>query len=120
MQWHVCPAKPQMKRLPSFKHLTVYILQKLAKLTIEVRISNILRERRGMKTLKELRKEKGIKQDAIAKQLGISRQTYATYEAHPERLTIAQAKLLCSFLGCDFDFIVPVEVCLTNSATGAL
>lgn len=68
-----------------------------------------------MKSLKELREEKGIKQIAVARYLGISRQTYAKYEEHPERLTIAQAKLLCSFLGCDFDFIVPLDVCLTNN-----
>ena len=62
-----------------------------------------------MQSIRELRESKGIKQVAVASYLGVSRQTYARYEADPERLTIAQARLLCEFLGCSFDFLLSVR-----------
>lgn len=34
-----------------------------------------------MQTLKEIRESKGIKQDAVADHLGVTRQTYASYGA---------------------------------------
>lgn len=67
-----------------------------------------------MPTIRELREQKGISQGQIASYLGISRQTYARYERCPELLSIDQAQILCGLLGCDFDTLVPVEVCLTN------
>ncbi|MEE0026059.1 MAG: helix-turn-helix transcriptional regulator [Atopobiaceae bacterium] len=63
-----------------------------------------------MKTLKERREEKGITQGTIARYLGVSRQTYASYELHPEKLTIDQAIILCDILSCDFDALLPVSV----------
>ena len=53
-----------------------------------------------MATIKEVREEKGVKQKAVAQYLGVSRQTYSHYEKHPEAMSIAQAKLVCEFLGC--------------------
>ncbi len=58
-----------------------------------------------MKTLKEAREERGIKQKSIADYMGISRQTYARYEEKQESLSIEQAKAACAFLGCELDEI---------------
>ena len=52
-------------------------------------------------TLKEVREKRGIKQIAVAKHIGVARQTYCFYEKHPEKMTIDQAKAVCNFLGCD-------------------
>lgn len=53
-----------------------------------------------MKTLKEIREARGIKQVAIADHLGIARQTYAGYEENPQSMSIGQACAVCEFLGC--------------------
>lgn len=55
-----------------------------------------------MKTLKEAREEKGIKQAAVADAIHITRQTYAKYEDNPRIMTVEQAKAACDFIGCDF------------------
>lgn len=54
-----------------------------------------------MKTLKEAREERGIKQLAVANALKISRQTYAKYEENPRDMTVLQAETACKFIGCD-------------------
>lgn len=54
-----------------------------------------------MKTLKQAREERGIKQKAVANALDISRQTYAKYEDNPREMPIFQAKAACKFIGCD-------------------
>lgn len=54
-----------------------------------------------MKTLKEAREERGIKQVAVANALKVSRQTYARYEENPRDMTILQAEIACNFIGCD-------------------
>lgn len=59
-----------------------------------------------MQSLKEWREFKGVKQVAVARYLGISRQTYAKYEVHPELMSIAQAKRLCEYLNCDMKLIL--------------
>ena len=51
-----------------------------------------------MKTLREVRDERGVKQVAVANHLGVSRQTYAGYESHPESMSVEQAKAVCDFL----------------------
>lgn len=56
-----------------------------------------------MQTLKEVRKQRGVLQKAVAEHLGISRQTYSKYENNQERMTISQAKAVCEFLHCDID-----------------
>lgn len=53
-----------------------------------------------MKTLKEAREERGIKQLAVAEHLGIARQTYAGYEDNPQAMSVAQARAVCDFLNC--------------------
>lgn len=68
-----------------------------------------------MKTLKELREQKGVKQVAIAEHLGIARQTYSNYEQNPEKLSVPQAEAICKFLGYDFkevsDIFLNKDVC---------
>ena len=64
-----------------------------------------------MKTLKELRKDRGVTQKAIADHLGVSRQTYNRYENNQEKMTITQAKAGCDFLHADIaDIFLPEKV----------
>lgn len=58
-----------------------------------------------MKTLKEAREERGIKQVAVANALHVTRQTYAKYEDNPQIMPVYQAKAACEFIGCDWDDI---------------
>lgn len=53
-----------------------------------------------MQTLKEIRESRGVKQVAIAEHMGITRQTYASYEENPRSMTIDQALAVCAFLHC--------------------
>lgn len=57
------------------------------------------------KTIREVRVEAGITQQQMADKLGISRQQYANYEAHPERVTIEQARRICAVLGAEYERI---------------
>ena len=69
-----------------------------------------------MSRVKDVRKERGIKQNAIAKHLKITRQTYARYEDNPELLTIGQAMAICEFLHCDMnDIFLQGDVNLINT-----
>lgn len=54
-----------------------------------------------MKTLREAREERGIKQKAVADALKITRQTYAKYEDNPREMPVFQAEAACAFIGCD-------------------
>lgn len=64
-----------------------------------------------METLKDIRLGRGMKQKAIAQKLGIARQTYASYEEHPEKMSYAQVMAVCNILRCEpGDFFVPEEV----------
>ena len=64
-----------------------------------------------MNTLKAARESRGIKQKAVAEHLGVSRQTYSRYENKQEKMSIEQAKAVCSFLNCDLaDIFLPEEV----------
>lgn len=51
-----------------------------------------------MQSLREVRESKGVKQFAVADHLGVSRQTYASYESNPESMSVGQAKAVCEFL----------------------
>lgn len=53
-----------------------------------------------MKTLREAREERGIKQIAVAKHLKIARQTYAKYEDNPREMPVYLAEGACEFIGC--------------------
>lgn len=64
-----------------------------------------------MKTLKEYRESKGVKQLAVAEHIGVSRATYAKYEDNQESMSIGQAKAVCEFLGCSVsDIFLPQRV----------
>lgn len=64
-----------------------------------------------MNTLKAVRKSRGVKQKAVAEYLGVSRQTYSRYENRQEKMSIGQAKAVCSFLHCNLaDIFLPEEV----------
>lgn len=58
-----------------------------------------------METLREARERRGIKQNAVADAIGVSRQTYATYERYPRTMRIEAAKAACDFIGCDISDI---------------
>lgn len=54
-----------------------------------------------MQTLREAREARGIKQNAVADALKVTRQTYAKYEAEPGTMPVYQAEAACKFIGCD-------------------
>jgi DNA-binding XRE family transcriptional regulator len=51
------------------------------------------------KSIREAREELGFTQADMSDQLGVTRQTYAKMEQHPDKLTIKEARLICSILG---------------------
>ena len=57
------------------------------------------------KTIREVREEAGLTQQYMADKLGVSRQTYSNFETHPEKVTIEQARLICSVLGSEYERI---------------
>ncbi len=56
-------------------------------------------------TLKQARLIAGIKQDEMAKQLGISRYLYMKLEKNPDLATIAQARAISEILKVPYDEI---------------
>ncbi|MDD6706719.1 MAG: helix-turn-helix transcriptional regulator [Olsenella sp.] len=56
-----------------------------------------------MQNLRGVREMRGLTQKEVADKLGITRQTYAIYEANQERMTIEQAKAVCRLLKCDLE-----------------
>lgn len=62
-----------------------------------------------MRTLKEARTDKGIKQCAVADAIGVSRQTYAKYEDNPETMPIGKAVSACRFIGVELSEIFFAE-----------
>jgi len=58
-----------------------------------------------MKTLKQAREDKGVMKTAMAKHLGITAKTYATYEKHPERMRLDTAMRAAEFLGMSMNDI---------------
>ena len=62
-------------------------------------------------TLREMREARGVKQISIAEHLGITRQTYASYEDNPRSMTVEQALAVWAFLHCNVsDIFLPREV----------
>ena len=53
-----------------------------------------------MITLREARDRRGIKAQAVAEHIGVSRQTYSKYENKPWLMTVQQASAACDFIGC--------------------
>lgn len=58
-----------------------------------------------MQTLKQARIAKGIKMEAVAEAIGVTRQTYTKYEAYQDDMTIEQAAKACEFIGVPMDEI---------------
>jgi DNA-binding XRE family transcriptional regulator len=57
------------------------------------------------KSIRQVHEEAGITQQHMADKLGVSRQAYANYELHPERVTIEQARRICAILGAEYERI---------------
>ena len=62
-----------------------------------------------MKTLKDVREARGVTQVAVARHLGIARQTYASYEDRPGDLSYNQLQAVCDFLHCPISDIFLAE-----------
>lgn len=58
-----------------------------------------------MATLREIREANGVKANAVANHLGVTRPTYKKYEDNPSIMSIAQAKAVCEFLHIPLDQI---------------
>lgn len=58
-----------------------------------------------MKTLREAREERGLKQNFVAGKLKISRQTYAKYEDNPKEMPVYLAEAACAAIGCEISEI---------------
>ena len=58
------------------------------------------------KTLVECRKEAGLTQDYMARELGITRSRYAQIERDPSNITIKQARKICTVLGQAYETII--------------
>ena len=58
------------------------------------------------KTLVECRKDAGLTQDYMARELGITRSRYAQIERDPSNITIKQARKICSVLGRAYETII--------------
>lgn len=63
-----------------------------------------------MSALKKAREDRGVSQTAVADHLGITRQTYARYEAEPGQVSIEQARAICEFLHCPLQIFFTREV----------
>ena len=65
-----------------------------------------------MKTIREMRVQRGITQTKMAEELGVSRPTYIKFENNPSAMSVGTAKRICSLLGCrleDIFFAVNVQ-----------
>lgn len=58
-----------------------------------------------VETLEEARKDAGYTQQDMADELGISRATYASIEANPDRATVLQARRICQLLSRSYEHI---------------
>lgn len=69
-----------------------------------------------MDFLKNLRKRRGKSQQELANALGMTRQTYARREAHPEELSIAEALVICKVLEIDIEELIDSVVQFVEQA----
>ena len=58
-----------------------------------------------MQTLKDAREQRGIKLEAVAKAIQVTRQTYAKYEKEPWKMPVQRAQNACAFIGVPMDEI---------------
>ncbi|GEM_PF-499268 len=58
-----------------------------------------------MLTLKEAREARGIKLQAVADALKVTRQTYAGYEKDASNMSVLQAMAACEFMGYEMSEI---------------
>lgn len=58
-----------------------------------------------MKSLRQVRMDKGVTKAAICRHLGISKPTYDAYEANPGAMRVETAKELAEFLGVNLQEI---------------
>lgn len=65
-------------------------------------------------TLKDWRESHGIKQVSVAEYLGITRQTYAAYEANQSDMSVEMALKACEFMHAPFDLIFLPKKVSTN------
>lgn len=56
--------------------------------------------------LKDEREDRDLKQETIAKMLGITKQQYSLYETGRRRLPIDYLTILCKFYGISADYIL--------------
>ena len=56
-------------------------------------------------TLREAREDAGLTQQEVARELGISRVTYAGIESNPDKATVLQAKSICRILSRPYERI---------------
>ena len=55
--------------------------------------------------MKQVREEKGVTKVAVARHLGITDKTYASYEDNPQRMRVDTAMKVADFLGVAVDTI---------------
>lgn len=67
-------------------------------------------------SLEDARNSAQVTQAYMAEQLGVSRQTYAALERDPEKITIGQARRICSVLGRKFEEIIFSKMFSTTNA----
>lgn len=60
---------------------------------------------RGLRAIRQERASEAHRYTATAtaEAMGVSRPTYMKWEAHPEKMTMEQARKLASYLGCRVD-----------------
>lgn len=64
-----------------------------------------------MKTLEQIRKDRGVSKVAVQRHLGVSQPTYDKYEAHPETMSVENFEKVCAFLHVRReDIFLPVQV----------
>ncbi len=56
-------------------------------------------------TLRHAREEAGYTQQDIADELGVTRQTYSSIEANPDKATVLQARTICRLLSRNYERI---------------
>ena len=67
-------------------------------------------------SLEDARNSAQVTQAYMAEQLGVSRPTYAALERDPEKITIGQARRICSVLGRKFEEIIFSKMFSTTNA----